>query len=146
MPTPAEKLLGAWVLVSWRVVDTNATSEPFGADPVGLLTYAPQGWMQASLATADRPGLSSVSPRQAPDDELATAYRSFFSYAGPYEVREREGIVDVVHHVTIALNPSMVGTEQVRRVDLVDGKLTLSADEPIGGGRVRRHALHWRRP
>jgi hypothetical protein len=51
----------------------------------------------------------------------------------------------VQHEVTLALNPGMVGTLQVREARLADQELTLSAAEPVRGG-TRLHRLAWRRP
>lgn len=134
-------LVGAWLLQSWEVRTERGTQLPFGAEPCGLLTYTAEGYMQASICAAGRPVLSGSSPRQASAEEQAAAFRSFFSYAGRYELRE----LDVVHHVEIALNPAMVGTDQVRHVELADDVLVLSADEPLSDGSLRGHRLTWRR-
>ena len=47
------------------------------------------------------------------------------------------------HHVTISHNPALVGTVQVRKVQMRGHTLTLSADEPVPGG-LRVHRLRWR--
>jgi Cu/Ag efflux protein CusF len=69
------------------------------------------------------------------------AFDSYFNYAGPFEVR---GDV-VVHKVRYALTPNFVGTEQVRKITLESGKLTLSAEEMDAKGVKRLHQLVWKR-
>ena len=49
----------------------------------------------------------------------------------------------VEHHVTISHNPALVGTVQVRKVQMRGHTLTLSAEEPVPGG-LRVHRLRWR--
>lgn len=53
----------------------------------------------------------------------------------------------MIHSVTLALNPGMVRTEQVRDLAFdADGTLHLSAPERGRRGEpVRHHRLHWQR-
>jgi hypothetical protein len=141
-----ERLLGAWRLVGWEIVEGDRRSAPFGDDADGLIVYTADGWMNASIARAGRPPLSSASVRQAPLAEQGAAYASYFNYAGPFELRWHAGAPHVLHRVRFSLNPGFVGSEQLRRVAF-DGErhLTLSADEPLDAGRVRAHRLRWRR-
>lgn len=134
-------LVGAWSLQRWEVQTRQGMHQPYGDQPRGLLSYTSDGYMQASIAAAGRPLLAGPSPRSAPEDELAASFLSFFAYAGRYELIGD----DVVHHVEIALNPAMAGTQQVRHANLRDGALVLSADEELGGGSRRSHRLVWRR-
>lgn len=135
-----DQLVGSWQLVSWEVTRDAVTEAPFGERPEGLLIYAADGWMQAMVSTGDRPRPSHPSPRRVPDVELAAAARGFFAYGGRWEV---QGDV-VVHRVSLAANPALVGTDQRRHAHLDADQLTLSADEPVAG-RLRRHRLVWRR-
>lgn len=135
-----DNLVGGWRLTSWDVTTAGTTTHPFGDDAEGLLTYTPDGWMQATVVAAGRAPLSHPSPRRVPDAELAAAARDFFSYAGRWHL---DGDT-VVHDVLLSANPAMVGTRQRRHVHLDGGSLTLSADEPVGE-HVRRHRLAWHR-
>jgi hypothetical protein len=49
----------------------------------------------------------------------------------------------VEHRVTLSHNPALVGTVQVRRIQMTGRRLTLSAEEVVPGGR-RVHRLQWR--
>ena len=106
--------------------------------------------MSASIARAGRHALSSESVRSAPEAERLAAFESYFHYAGPYELRRGPDLptgLQVVHRVTMALNPNFVGTTQVRDVAFdAAGLLTLSASDTVPGRAVaRHHRLVWRR-
>lgn len=138
-------LLGAWSLVRWQIDlgGGRAPSLPFGADATGLIVYTADGWMNASIARPGRAALSAASVRQVPLAEQGAAFESYFNYAGPYRLREIDGVPHVVHAVRFSLNPNFVGSEQIRRIQFEGGdRLTLSADEPVQGV-VRRHRLEW---
>lgn len=140
-----ELLLGAWRLVAWRIAGAGKSSEPFGPGADGLIVYTADGWMNASIARADRARLSAGSVRQASAAEQCAAFESYFNYAGPYTLRAIDGVAHVVHSVQFSLNPNFVGSEQVRRIRFDgDNRLRLSADESVGSG-LRQHGLDWRR-
>lgn len=139
----ADQLIGAWDLVDWRIDhdDGRPPTHPFGQDASGQISYTADARMSAVIQRAGRRPLSTASPRQAPAEECCEAYTSFFCYAGHWTL---EGDT-LIHHLTLALNPAMLGTEQRRRAQLQDNVLELSAAEPLGGGRTRTHRLRWRR-
>lgn len=145
----AQDLLGVWHLVRWEITydDGRATTYPFGPDATGLILYTRDGGMAACIARANRPRLSSDSVRSAPEAERLAAFESFFQYAGRFEVREHQGRAQVVHHVSHALNPNFVGSQQVRNMDFSDeGGLTLTASDLVPGTvSLRHHRLIWRR-
>lgn len=136
-------LLGSWQLEAWRTdySDGREPSFPYGRDAQGTILYTADGTMSASIMKAGRPPLSSQNTRLAPEGEKVLAFDSYFNYAGPYEIRGDS----VVHKVRWALNPNFIGTEQVRRITLEPGKLTLSAEETDARGVKRLHRLIWRR-
>jgi hypothetical protein len=140
MPRSAD-LVGAWRLQRWETVyEDGRRTEPFGPGVEGLIQYTADGWMSATIMAAGRARLSGANPRNAPARERAAAFDSYFSYAGRW--RLRGGVVR--HDVTIALNPAMVGTPQLRDATLSGRTLTLSAAEDVPGGR-RVHRLVWQR-
>jgi hypothetical protein len=142
-------LLGAWHLVRWEIgySDGRAPTLPFGADASGLISYTHDGVMNACIARAARPRLSSDSTRTAPVAERLAAFESFFQYAGTYRIQHVGGRQQVVHRVSHSLNPNFVGTEQVRDMTFApDGTLTLSASDTVPGSTVERHhRLVWQR-
>ena len=148
VPTTAADLLGTWQLVAWELEVGGRVEQPFGDRPTGLLSYTPDGWMQATIAAAGRPGLSGPSARSSPDVEVAATARTYFSYAGRWwlqtatDPQTHDDLEVVCHEVVLALDPAMVGTIQRRRVHLADDRLTLSATESLGAA-TRHHRLVW---
>jgi hypothetical protein len=142
----AEKLCGAWSLVSWRIEYDNGrpANEPFGADPVGLLLYDRSGWMSATMCTQRRSPFSAGSAAAASVASKARALDEYLAYSGRWRL---EGRV-IVHEVTCSLNPVLIGTEQRREAQLAGDRLDLSATESeVLNQRVkrRRHVIRWRR-
>lgn len=142
-------LVGSWHLVRWEVTygDGRPATLPFGPEATGLIVYGPDGWMNASMSQPRRKPLSTESAKFAPAEERLAAFDSFFSYGGRYTL-SREGDADyVTHHVTQSVNPSLVGTDQKRRVTFdADGVLTLAADDTVPTTTIaRHHRLRWRR-
>ncbi|MFM9883774.1 MAG: lipocalin-like domain-containing protein [Burkholderiales bacterium] len=136
------RLFGAWQLARWTITydDGRAPTLPFGEAVVGLLIYSNDGHMSGSIARAGRKPLSSESARTAPAEEKITAFETFFSYAGTYHVEGDE----VIHHVTMALYPNLVGTVQRRQMRFSDQGLELSAADLLPGSAVKRtHRLQW---
>jgi hypothetical protein len=135
-------LVGAWRLQRWEILQPDGSRrEPFGRDARGLLLYTADGWMSATIMAAHRRLLSHRNPRLAPEAERAAAFDGYFSYGGRWRVAD-----GAVHHeVTVALNPAMIGTLQVREVRLGATTLTLAATERIDAD-LRRHRITWRRP
>ena len=136
-------LIGAWQILGWEITELNSDkrSFPFGEDPIGLIIYSEDGWMSAMVARREREKFSVGSRlREQADELLAGAYKSYFHYAGTYHLaRDR-----VTHRVTMALNPNLVGTDQVRFYDFSDGVLTLRGEEACGSN-IRYHTLRWQR-
>jgi Lipocalin-like domain len=137
------RLVGAWSLVSWQIFDDNNAgfTEPFGADPHGMLQYTDDGCMSAVVCRSERASLPpGISPRRMDPAQLADCYRSYFHYAGRWHI---EGD-SVIHSVEFGLNPNMVGTRQVRQMNFAGNTLTLTGIE-ILGPQQRRHVLLWQR-
>lgn len=143
MPHRPEDFIGAWSLVDWRIEYSDGrVTRPFGEGAQGYIVYSADGTMTASIARGQRERFNLANARTASPEQKAAAFDSYFHYAGPWRI---EG-TDVVHSVTMSLNPDFPGTEQ-RRQFVFDGKagLTLSSNEAVGQGGFRHHILQWRR-
>ena len=135
-----QRLVGAWQLARWFITyEDGSITEPLGPDAEGLLVYTADGWMSASIMAAGRARLSRGNPRAAPVAERAAAFDTFFGYCCRWRVVGQA----VEHRVTISHNPALVGTVQVRNIDMKGRLLTLSANEPVPEG-MRIHRLRWR--
>lgn len=143
MSVDARDLVGGWDLLDWRIETTphDAPSHPFGENAQGQIMYTADGRMSAVISRAGRTPLSTPSPRQASAEECREAFTSFFCYAGTWHL---EGDT-VVHELSLALNPAMIGTEQRRHAKLTGDRLELSARETLSGGRARKHRILWQR-
>lgn len=135
-------LIGTWTLVSWEFRDADGNvSYPFGRDASGYLTYTPDGYMHATTVTPNRVPFDSQDIRKATPEEKATAFDTYVSYCGTYDVSEGT----VVHHVLASLFPNWVGGDQKRIIEWVGDHLQLSTPPiPIAGKDQTVHLL-WRR-
>lgn len=115
-----DDILGAWELVEFVSVDEAGNrTYPQGPDARGLILYTDDGYMSAQIMDPDGRGVTG-----------------YLTYTGPY--RFDEATATLHHDAEIALWRSWRGSTQVRRAELRDGELVLSAP---GGGTLR-----WRRP
>lgn len=143
MPHSPRDFIGAWSLVDWRIeYSDGGVTRPFGAAAHGYIVYSANGIMTASIARGDRAHFGHANSRNATLEQKGQGFDSYFHYAGPWHIEGDE----VVHSVTMALNPDMAGTNQ-RRLATFDasGGLTLSAHEPLKAGASRHHILQWKR-
>lgn len=132
----ARRLVGAWELVSYDILDADGTRRP-GAYDRGQITYDASGRMSAHLMHSSN---RAEQPPQT-DDLRAAAYRRYFGYWGPFVVDAAAG--HVTHIVEGSSNPSWVGSRQVRYYELsADGaRLTLS----LRDGARTTQVLIWKR-
>lgn len=136
-----DNFIGAWRLVDWRIeYSDGGVTRPFGEGATGYIIYSADGTMTASIARAGRPPFGITNARNASTEQKAAAFDSYFHYAGPWRIEGDE----VVHAVTMSLNPDMTGTDQ-RRLAVFDSKggLILSAHEALKSGLSRHHVLQW---
>jgi hypothetical protein len=143
-PIDVQQLLGAWQLKRWVVdySDNRPSEHPFGFDAIGLIVYETSGWMSAMLSRRSRSPLSAASAHQADLASKARALDEYLVYTARWRVEGQE----VVHHVTSALNPVLIGTEQRRAAVREGDELRLTAVEHLrrGGSTLQRtHLLHW---
>ena len=136
-PGRANSLVGTWDLVSLstRWPDGRVT-EPWGAAPVGRLTYSIDGAMAATLMDARR---NQADGRAVPEELQGSA--AYAAYYGDYAVDVDRRVV--THRVRASLRASEAGTIE-RRYRLSGDTLALTADALYQGAQVA-HTLVWRR-
>jgi hypothetical protein len=136
MPT---SLTGTWELLDFISRDPDGTeTAPFG-NAVGRLMYDADGHMAGQIMQPDRAvvGRGEDAPERARD-----AVNGYIAYFGTYVIHDDEAMV--THRVTGALNPAIVGSDQVRRMRLEGDRLVLEADFRTSRGIVVQ-TLTWRR-
>lgn len=140
MTLSPEQFIGAWSLRDWRIEYSDGrVTHPFGKNAVGQILYSADGQMSATVSATDREALKSENIRKANTNELSAAFSSYFHYAGYWRIDDDQ----VIHTVSLALNPAFVGSEQRRKVHFKENCLQLSAHEDIGNGDTRYHILEW---
>ncbi|MCC6171264.1 MAG: lipocalin-like domain-containing protein [Gammaproteobacteria bacterium] len=142
----ADAIVGSWHLVRWSIEypDGRPPALPFGADALGLIVYAPDGWMTATMCRRRRAGLSASTAAGASSESKARAFDEYLSYGGRWHV---DGDV-VVHEVMVSMNPALLGVPQRRlaRLDATGTHLDLVAEErDAASGRSRLHRIAWMR-
>ena len=132
----AQRLVGAWELVSYEIIAADGTKRP-GAYDRGQISYDASGRMSAHLMHSSN--TATVSPQT--DDLRAAAYRRYLGYYGPFVVDTAAGTV--THVVEGSSNPSWVGSKQLRYYELSadNAQLTLS----LRDGARTTQALVWKR-
>lgn len=144
--TTLEQILGAWVLVDWRIEYQGKPqpTRPFGEQPIGLLLYDRSGWMSATMSSRKRTPFSAASAVSATAESKASALNEYLAYTGRWYLESSV----LVHTVLTSLNPVLVGTEQRRNATLKDGQLELTAveyEQRNGQPRERLHRIVWKR-
>lgn len=120
MTTP---LVGVWRLVTVEDHQADGTVlHPYGERALGYLIYHPEGYMSATVMSAERPRLPrKARPFELTPDEAAGVLQTMGSaYCGTYELRDES---TVIHHVEAALIPNMIGEDEVRPFELKGDRL-----------------------
>jgi Lipocalin-like domain len=135
-----ERLIGTWKLLSATREDvaSGAKTDFLGADPMGFISYSPDGRMIVLNVGGGRPKPKGAQPTAV---EAETLFRSMTSYAGSYTI---DGNV-LTHHVEISWNETWTGSEQ-KRVARFEGNRaflsTLPSIDPITGTMTVR-TMEW---
>src|SRR5688572_2026280 len=111
-PRPvAQRLVGAWELVSFENIAADGTRRPGNYDR-GQMSYDASGRMSAHLMH------SANKADQAPqtDETRAAAYRRYLGYYGPFVGHDAKGIV--THLAEGTSTPSRGGSHHVRYYEL----------------------------
>jgi hypothetical protein len=135
------------VVGTWRLVSSEGrssagdVSRPYGDGPVGLLLYGPDGYMSATLMRPDRPPFASGDRLRGTPEEVRLASEGFLAYCGTYDLDASKGLI--VHHVTAADFPNIVGTDLVRRFVMENGHLVLETQPVLRASKTWVFRLTW---
>jgi Lipocalin-like domain len=138
-----DALVGTWKLVSaTETTEKGEQSDAFGRNPIGFITYTPDGRMMAIISNGGRKPLSTIEYIKAPVEERAESFATFAAYAGTYTLE----INRVIHHVQVAWLENWVGTDQIRTiVKLQDNELILRSPPSPRGSVMVTAVLVWHR-
>ena len=119
----ANPLIGVWRLVTVEDHQADGTVlYPYGEQCLGYLIYHPEGYMSATVMSADRPRLATTArPFALSTEDAVSVLKTMGSaYSGTYEMRDES---TVIHHVEAALIPNMIGQDEVRPFELKGSRL-----------------------
>lgn len=105
-------LVGTWKLIS--ATDTTDEGQvirnAYGLNPIGFLTYTPDGRMMAIITNGGRKPLSVPDWVGAPVEERAQALATLVAYAGRYSLDGDK----VTHHLEAAWMQNAVNMDLIR--------------------------------
>jgi len=108
-------------MVSWtrRAVATGVVTNAMGPDPVGYLSYHPDGRVMAVVVSRERAALKGEVPTDA---EKIALFDSMLAYAGTYTFENGR----VVHHVDASWNPAWGVSDLIRPFSIDGNRLVIS--------------------
>lgn len=108
-------------MVSWKrkAVSSGRITDAMGPDPVGFLSYQPDGRVMAVVVSRERPALKGDIPSDA---EKIALFDSMLAYAGTYTFENGR----VVHHVDASWNPAWGVGDLIRPFSIDGNKLVIS--------------------
>jgi hypothetical protein len=116
------KLVGTWRLISAEDKNPNTgqwVPYTFGNPPSGYFIYDATGYASIQIMTTP-PQQIATADSPTPDEALAI-FNAYIAYYGPYTVDS----ANITVQVEGALDPSQVGTPQVRPYELSDDTLII---------------------
>lgn len=127
-------LVGVWRLVQWCNVDSaGKETNPYGANPGGLLVYTPTGQLSVHVVRTPAVPLFVAGDTAPTDAERRALLDGYVGYFGTYTITSDS---TVVHHVIGGTFPSFVGTDQRRLYRIRAGGSNAPDTLSIGGYRV----------
>lgn len=111
-----DSFVGCWRFVKAVTLD-GSVDNTWGPDPVGYLTYSPEGIMTVQIMRKKRT-----------DDSLSA---DFFAYAGHFTIDDKKKMI--TYHLKMALSPEMVGKIYHRYYRFKENRLYLTIVESKKG-------------
>jgi hypothetical protein len=124
-----DELLGTWQIVSFKAVEGDKTSCPFGQHPSGYIGFSPaRFWVMLADSTRKPPVAAALT-----DAEAVSLMRSSAAYTGKYDpdpVQTTDGL-KITIHVDAASNQALVGTDRIFFMCVDDNKLILKSPSVV---------------
>src|SRR5215813_6942945 len=117
----AKDLVGAWIAVSNVAEQGGIKSEPYGANPQGMLIFEADGRYGLILSRKDVPKFASNNRTNGTADENKAVVQGTISHFGRYTVSPADK--SIVFHIELSTYPNFNGTEQKRSFELVGDEL-----------------------
>jgi len=136
-------IVGTWKLVSASSTDSTGQQlePPYGANPVGFLTYTEGGRVTALISYAGRKPLPVGAKPPALLEEQAQAFKTFLAYGGRYTLDGDK----VTHSIEISSIQNYVNRELVRTVKFQGSRIVLITPASMVNGKIQTIELVWQR-
>jgi Lipocalin-like domain len=128
----AKDLVGAWIAVSNVAEQGGVKSEPYGANPQGMLIFEADGRYGLILSRKDLPKFASNSRTNGTADENKSVVHGTIAHFGQYTVSPADK--SIVFRIELSTYPNFNGTEQKRSFELVGDELKYTLPAFSGGG------------
>lgn len=143
MAKSENRFIGVWKLVSIEVRDEQGNvipglAGPLGSEPEGTAIFTGER-MYCQMMNPDRP---KIGDSAGPED-IVLAFRGYYAYGGKYSFDKETSTVTYV--VEMALDPAMIGGNEVRTYAFSDGRLILTPPPVVFGDQKFYPALTWER-
>lgn len=140
----ASDIIGVWWLLARE--DRTASGErridpALGAEPIGMLTYAPEHFA-AQFMKRDRSG-GGAADSAIQGENNTGAVGGYDAYFGTYQVIEASG--GVLHRLAGALTAANVGIEVLRKLRVKDNRLEIQLETTTPEGEAITRTLTWER-
>jgi hypothetical protein len=128
--------------MSWESeTEAGEKGNLFGPNPNGYIIYSADGYMSVVLCWAHRARFAGDDPFGGTTEEKVSAYESYVSYCGRYEVQADR----VIHHMELSWFPNWHGVDQVRFYHFDGNQLILTTPPMLTDGQKRVSRLVWER-
>jgi hypothetical protein len=129
-----DQLVGTWNLISNETTPPNGPkSQPYGANPKGILIFEAGGRYVEVDGAANRPKFKSAGQPTA-EELAATTLGHFAANFGTWSVNEADKTL--TRHYELALRPNNEGTDFKNSVNLAGDELKLGGVVPSTGIKV----------
>jgi hypothetical protein len=131
-PSAREQLVGLWQLVGQFNISKEGQQIPVAERQRGRISWDRSGHVWVLLYNDGRK--APASPLMPTLDEYREMNSGLMTYYGTYDIDEAKQTV--THHLQAAANPSLIGTDLVRRYEFTGNRVAL-----IFPGEAQRHVV-----
>ena len=138
------QLVGTWKLVSTYIEGPDGSrSDPFGANPTGILCLDGNGRISVQFIGSDLPNIVSNDRLDATPEEIKTVVQGILCYFGTYSVSDADRSLNI--HIESSSFPNWKGADQKRFLVLTEDEMKwINPTASTGGPGFTGHTV-WKR-
>jgi len=138
-----DQIKGSWKLISIYYFFADGTQiDMYGENPIGILMYDDNGYMNAQLGRNHREEVCSYKECM---NDLATKSQIFDSFMAYYGKYYEESPGKIIHLVEGCINPFWIGQKEIRYVDVQGDILKIWTPPTPIDGRQAIIEVFWQR-